>query len=136
LTCLDRQRRSPAPKHAAAASGSAAHRDGFSAVHLAGQQRGLGQRLNILLANALQAGARSLLLSAHKIDDEAVIRVVDNGCGMLPTSWPGVRTLFTTRSRGTGLVWRGAIRRPLPPGKLRWPRCQERVPASRFSTYS
>ncbi|MFC3912171.1 nitrogen regulation protein NR(II) [Pseudaeromonas sharmana] len=73
-------------------------------VPLLANSAALASAINNLLANALQAGARSLLLSAHKVDDEAVIRVVDNGCGMASDVVARVfEPFFTTRSRGTGL---------------------------------
>ena len=73
-------------------------------VPLLANSAALASAINNLLANALQAGARDLLITAHRVESEAVIRVVDNGSGMSPEVAARVfEPFFTTRSRGTGL---------------------------------
>ena len=73
-------------------------------VPLLANSAALASAINNLLANALQAGARDLLITAHRVESEAVIRVVDNGSGMAPEVAARVfGPFFTTRSRGTGL---------------------------------
>ena len=64
----------------------------------------LASAINNLLANALQAGAKRLLISAHRIDDEVVLRIVDNGRGMPRERLTRIfEPFYTTRSNGTGL---------------------------------
>jgi two-component system sensor histidine kinase FlrB len=64
----------------------------------------LSSAINNLIANALQAGATRLLLSAHLSGDEVELRVVDNGCGMPRELVARIfEPFYTTRSNGTGL---------------------------------
>ncbi len=64
----------------------------------------LSSAINNLLANALQAGARALLVSAERQAEQVAIRVVDNGKGMAPELVQQIfEPFFTTRSQGTGL---------------------------------
>ena len=64
----------------------------------------LSSAINNLLANALQAGAKSLLLSAHTQEQSICIRLVDNGGGIAREQLARVfEPFYTTRSNGTGL---------------------------------
>ncbi len=64
----------------------------------------LASAINNLLANALQAGAKRLLISAHRVGDEVVVRIVDNGRGMPRERLTRIfEPFYTTRSNGTGL---------------------------------
>ena len=64
----------------------------------------LSSAINNLLANALQAGAKALLLSAHRQDEMITIRLVDNGRGIAREQLGRIfEPFYTTRSNGTGL---------------------------------
>lgn len=64
----------------------------------------LSSAINNLLANAIQAGATRLLLSAHQEAEALVLRVVDNGKGMSQALLSRIfEPFYTTRSQGTGL---------------------------------
>ncbi|MGL4205190.1 MAG: sensor histidine kinase [Aeromonadaceae bacterium] len=64
----------------------------------------LSSAINNLLTNAVQVGATRLLLSAHRQQDEVVIRVVDNGPGMPRDRLSRIfEPFYTTRTNGTGL---------------------------------
>ena len=64
----------------------------------------LASAINNLLANALQAGAKRLLISAHCVAEQVVLRIVDNGRGMPREQLARIfEPFYTTRSNGTGL---------------------------------
>ena len=64
----------------------------------------LAGAINNLIANARQAGADSLLVSAVRSGNRVEMRVIDNGKGMAPSLLNQIfEPFFTTRSQGTGL---------------------------------
>ena len=73
-------------------------------IPLLANSSALASAINNLLANALQAGATQLLISAHRTGDDVLLRVVDNGRGMSRELLARVfEPFYTTRSNGTGL---------------------------------
>jgi two-component system, sensor histidine kinase FlrB len=73
-------------------------------IPLLANSSALASAINNLLANALQAGATQLLISAHKTGDEVMLRIVDNGRGMSRELLGRIfEPFYTTRSNGTGL---------------------------------
>ncbi|MBP8220662.1 MAG: ATP-binding protein [Aeromonadaceae bacterium] len=73
-------------------------------IPLLANSTALASAINNLLANALQAGATQLLVSAHRAGDDVLVRVVDNGRGMSRELLARIfEPFYTTRSNGTGL---------------------------------
>jgi len=73
-------------------------------IPLLANSSALASAINNLLANALQAGATQLLISAHRTGDDVQVRVVDNGRGMSRELLARIfEPFFTTRCHGTGL---------------------------------
>lgn len=73
-------------------------------IPLLANSSALASAINNLLANALQAGATQLLVSAHRAGDDVLLRVVDNGRGMSRELLARIfEPFYTTRSNGTGL---------------------------------
>ena len=73
-------------------------------IPLLANSSALASAINNLLANALQAGATQLLVSAHRAGDDVLVRVVDNGRGMSRELLARIfEPFYTTRSNGTGL---------------------------------
>ena len=73
-------------------------------IPLLANSTALASAINNLLANALQAGATQLLISAHRTGDDVLLRVVDNGRGMSRELLARIfEPFYTTRSNGTGL---------------------------------
>lgn len=73
-------------------------------IPLLANSSALASAINNLLANALQAGATQLLISAHRTGDDVQVRVVDNGRGMSRELLARIfEPFYTTRSNGTGL---------------------------------
>lgn len=73
-------------------------------IPLLANSSALASAINNLLANALQAGATQLLISAHRAGDDVLVRVVDNGRGMSRELLARIfEPFYTTRSNGTGL---------------------------------
>lgn len=91
----------------------------------------LAGAINNLIANAQQAGATSLLVSAVRSGARVEMRVIDNGKG-IPSHQLGqvFEPFFTTRSRGTGLglaVVQSVVR--AHQGRSVWPRFPVKAPA-------
>lgn len=73
-------------------------------LYLLANSNALSGAINNLIANAQQAGADSLLVSAVRSGTRVEMRVIDNGKG-IPSHQLGqvFEPFFTTRSQGTGL---------------------------------
>jgi len=108
----------------------------------------LAGAINNLIANARQAGADSLLVSAVRSGNRVEMRVLDNGKGMPAQLLNQIfEPFFTTRSQGTGLglavvqsvvrAHQGEVSVASVPGEgtcftLSFPLHQQAVPAGRL----
>ncbi len=73
-------------------------------IEIIANTNALSSAINNLVNNAVEAGAKKIILNVRKIESNVVIKVADNGKGMSQTQINKVfEPFFTTKSNGTGL---------------------------------
>ncbi|MCL1125462.1 sensor histidine kinase [Shewanella surugensis] len=59
--------------------------------------------INNVLINSIEAGASQISLHAYDDDSHIVVKIVDNGAGLMQSDLVSTSSFFTTKSQGTGL---------------------------------